>query len=60
MTCLGPYCYQILCFSMPDYLNDTIFFYLFLQWPYEMFFTPQKFCVVYIHFYWSSDEGITH
>ncbi len=42
------YCYQILCFSMSNYLNAYKQFVFILT--VEMFFSPQKFCVVYLNF----------
>ncbi len=60
MTCLGPYemffltlCFIVTKFSVLAYLiiwMHTNNIYLFLQSPYEMFFPPQKFCVVYLNF----------
>ncbi len=61
MTCLGPY--DIFYFSLTLCFIVTKFCVLarliiwmhtnnlyFLQYPYEMFFSPQKFCDVYLNF----------
>ncbi len=61
MTCLGPYemfyffltlfyCYQILCFSMSNYLNAYKLFLFILTVALWNVFSPQKLCVVYLNF----------
>ncbi len=46
------YCYQILCFSMPDYLNDTHFFFYSYSGLMKCFFSPsQILCCVYIYIF---------
>ncbi len=44
------YCYQILCFSMSNYLNAYKQFLFILTIAIWKFFSPQRFCVVYLHF----------
>ncbi len=55
------FCYQMLCFSMSNYLNAYKLFFLFILtvalWN---VFSPQKFCVVCIYILMLSDEGIKH
>ncbi len=48
----SPFCYQILCFSMSNYLNEI------KKKIMKCFFPSEILCCVYA-FYWLSDEGIT-
>ncbi len=44
------YCYQILCFKMSNYLKAyKLFVFIFTVALLNVFFTPQKFCVVYLN-----------
>ncbi len=51
------HCYQILCFSMSNYLNVYTFFIILTVTLLNVFF-PLRFSVY--TFYWLSDEGITY
>ncbi len=44
------YCYQILCFSMSNYLNAYKQFVFILTVALWKVFFPQKFCDVYLNF----------
>ncbi len=44
------YCYQILYFSMSNYLNAYKLFLFILTVALWNVFSPQKFCVVYLNF----------
>ncbi len=62
MACLWPYemfffshlmfyCYQIMCFSMSNYLNAyKQFLFILTVALLNVFVPPQKFCVVYLNF----------
>ncbi len=71
MTCLGPYemlknsqlmfyCYQILYFSMSNYLNAYKQFVFILTVALWNVFSPSEILCCVFKFYWLSDEGIKH
>ncbi len=44
------YCYQILCFSMSNYLNTYKLFSFILTLALWNVYPPQELCVVYLNF----------
>ncbi len=54
------YCYQILCFSMSNYLNAYKQFLFIPTVALLNVFSPSEILCCVFKFYWLSDEGIKH
>ncbi len=54
------YCYQIMCFSMSNYLNAYKQFVFILTVALLIFFSLSEILCCVLKFYWLSDEGIKH